>query len=191
MRIISQPVARVLGVFAIVSLSIVFWGASAAPPPDQFPRVAADTAPCGGVVPGQILVQRAPGVALDSLDLDVIERLATLDVAVCRVPVGQEHAEAARVGQLPGVFIAQPNYVYCAQRVPNDEYYADNQHNLPQIGMPAAWDISTGSASVVVAVLDTGTDLGHPEFSGQLVSGYDILNHDSDPSDDNGHGTHV
>ena len=44
---------------------------------------------------------------------------------------------------------------------------------------------------MIVAVLDTGLDTGHPEFNGASCAGYDFVNNDADPSDDNGHGTHV
>ena len=80
------------------------------------------------------------------------------------------------------------------------------------LGRAAAWQQSTG-AGVVVAVLDTGADLGHADLQGALwtnpaeipgngidddrdgyvddVHGADIVNNDGDPSDDEGHGTHV
>src|SRR5207247_10709149 len=53
----------------------------------------------------------------------------------------------------------------------------------------AAWDLTRGSASVVIAILDTGVDLSQPDLQGKLVAGYNVLSGTSDPSDDNGHGT--
>ncbi len=44
---------------------------------------------------------------------------------------------------------------------------------------------------VKVAVIDTGIDYSHPELSGIYAGGYDFVNNDHDPMDDNGHGTHV
>lgn len=80
---------------------------------------------------------------------------------------------------------------------PNDPYYG-NQIDLTTVGLPAAWPRTTGTPSVVVAVLDTGIDATHPEFSGRLVPGYDALHDKPDSSadysptnDDEGHGTHV
>ena len=80
---------------------------------------------------------------------------------------------------------------------PNDPYFA-NQLDLAAIDVAPAWLRSTGTVSVVVAVLDTGIDAAHPEFAGRLVPGYDALTHVADSAgdfgptnDDEGHGTHV
>ncbi len=54
-----------------------------------------------------------------------------------------------------------------------------------------AWGITTGSEEIVLAVLDTGIALNHPEFSGRIVEGYDFVNDRPDPMDDAGHGTAV
>src|SRR5213082_75753 len=54
-----------------------------------------------------------------------------------------------------------------------------------------AWDLSTGSPQVVVAIIDTGIDAGQPDLRGKLVAGYDYVNNDQDAADDNGHGTAV
>ncbi|MBN2302507.1 MAG: S8 family serine peptidase, partial [Lentisphaerae bacterium] len=59
------------------------------------------------------------------------------------------------------------------------------------INAPDAWDITTGSNSVIVAVLDTGCDTNLLEFAGRTVPGYDIIHMDDDPADDHGHGTAV
>ncbi len=74
---------------------------------------------------------------------------------------------------------------------PNDTYYSSYQWNLRQIEAPMGWALNTGSDGVIIAVLDTGVDLTHPDLQGKLVAGYDFINNDSDPSDDQGHGTHV
>nr|WP_267472951.1 S8 family peptidase [Stenotrophomonas rhizophila] len=64
------------------------------------------------------------------------------------------------------------------QLVPNDPYYAQYQWHLHSatggINAPAAWDVAQGEG-VVVAVLDTGILPQHPDFSGNLLAGYDFI----------------
>ena len=103
---------------------------------------------------------------------------------------------------------ARLNYIRKATAVPNDTHY-DKQWHYEQISLPQAWDITTGSAQVTVAVIDTGVLLDHPELQGKIVSGYDFISDvgnsaDGDGIDDNPndsgdggvgpssfHGTHV
>lgn len=72
---------------------------------------------------------------------------------------------------------------------PNDPLAAD-QYAISQHGMIEAWERSVGEG-VVIAIVDTGIDLDHPEFAGRLVPGYDWVDDDDSPNDENGHGTHV
>ena len=104
---------------------------------------------------------------------------------------------------------AEPNYIYTANMVPNDPYY-NLQWHYPQINLPETWDITTGSSNVIVAVIDTGVVLSHPDLSTQVIAGYDFIsdpqisndgngidNNPDDPGDGNTlqdssfHGTHV
>jgi len=55
----------------------------------------------------------------------------------------------------------------------------------------AAWNVTAGISTTIVAVVDSGINPTHPEFAGRLVPGYDYVNGDDDPTDDHGHGTHV
>jgi len=80
---------------------------------------------------------------------------------------------------------------------PDDPYFA-NQLDLTATAVPAGWLRTTGVPTVVVAVLDTGIDATHPEFSGRLVPGYNALTATADAvgdfgptNDDEKHGTHV
>jgi subtilisin family serine protease len=50
---------------------------------------------------------------------------------------------------------------------------------------------ATGGADVVIGSIDTGVDLTHPEFTGRLIAGRDWVNNDSNPADDEGHGSHT
>ena len=103
------------------------------------------------------------------------------------------------------VLYAFPNYIYRAAKAPDDSFY-DRQWHYDAINMEAAWDVTTGSGEVVVAVIDSGIISDHPDFAGRLLSGYDFITdaasandgdgRDADPYDDvdtgaGYHGTHV
>ncbi len=94
----------------------------------------------------------------------------------------------------PLVEYAEPNYIAHAFMVPNDPYYSYQWHfhssDEGGIDMEPAWDLATGN-DVIVAVIDTGIRVGSDLANTCFVSGYDFVNDDTDPVDDNGHGTHV
>ncbi|MDY6854331.1 MAG: S8 family serine peptidase [Thermodesulfobacteriota bacterium] len=117
----------------------------------------------------------------------------------------------------PLIEYAEPNYIAHAFLVPNDTYYPYQWHmdnaKYGGIHMESAWDVGTGDPSVIVAVIDTGVayedyeefidnpeqdkdywityqqapDLGSTYF----VPGYDFVNNDEHPNDDDGQGTHI
>jgi serine protease len=72
------------------------------------------------------------------------------------------------------VLYAEPNYLRRPMAVPNDSYY-NLQWHYPLINLPQAWDITTGNSNVIVAVIDTGVLLSHPDLQGQLTPGYDFI----------------
>lgn len=90
-----------------------------------------------------------------------------------------------KLGKQSGVRYAEPNYILKASAVPNDQFY-NLQWHYPLINLPQAWDITTGSSSVIVAVIDTGVLLAHPDLQGQLISGYDFISNPSSARDGNG-----
>ena len=78
-----------------------------------------------------------------------------------------------------------------APSAPNDPDF-DKQWALRKVGALCAWDRTTGSAEVIVAIVDSGVDPTHPDLVDRLrTDGYDFVDNDSDPRDENGHGTHV
>ena len=113
----------------------------------------------------------------------------------------------------PGVEYAEPDYLaYAADTVPNDPLFP-GQWALDQIEAPAAWDVITGTPTVVIAVLDTGIDVDHPDLAGRLwanpgeapgngldddgngyvddVRGWNFIADTNEVDDDDGHGTRV
>ncbi len=154
------------------------------------------------------------------------------DVLLVRKPHGLTNASflhAFNTSDL--VERVEPNYIYSINtvaNVPNDPKLgelwglansgaADSDGTIGtagvDIGALAAWDITTGSKDIVVAVIDTGIDYTHPDIAPNAwvnqaekngkagkdddgngyvddVYGYDFSNSDADPKDDHGHGTH-
>ncbi len=119
---------------------------------------------------------------------------------------------AARIGELPGVVYAHPNYIMRPAAVPNDYYYAAYQYGPNIMRAPEAWDLTTGRAEVIVAVADSGLYFDHQDFQDGAVwanddpltgadddgngyvddyRGWDFINNDNDPSASSAHGTHV
>jgi len=77
---------------------------------------------------------------------------------------------------------ADPNYLRFPSATPSDTHYPLQWH-YPLIKLPEAWEVSTGDASVVVAVIDTGVMTGHPDLEANLTdTGYDFV---SDPARSN------
>ncbi|MCI0390050.1 MAG: S8 family serine peptidase [Acidobacteria bacterium] len=129
------------------------------------------------------------------------------------------------IRSLPGVEYAEPNYVIRLSAPPNDTRFGElwGLNNIGQIvggqtGIPgadisavSAWDVSTGSSSIVVGIVDTGVDYNHPDLSANIWSapssftvtlggqnitcpagshGFNAINNTCNPLDDNNHGTH-
>lgn len=94
-----------------------------------------------------------------------------------------------------GIAYVEPDYRRQAQLTPNDAAYGEQWNLASTYGINAAnaWNVTTGSSAVVVAVLDTGIRTDHPELAGRTVGGYDFVSdsriandgnsRDSDPSD--------
>ena len=73
---------------------------------------------------------------------------------------------------------------------PSDPLIGD-QWALDQVGATCAWQSTTGSRDIIVAIVDSGVDLQHPDFADRILPGYDFVDDDPDASDENGHGTNV
>lgn len=107
---------------------------------------------------------------------------------------GNETAAAQAYASLGEVEYAELNYLYYVFGVPNDPF-VNSQYGLYSgrqgINAFGGWDIERGNNSVIIAIVDTGVDYTHQDLAGKVIKGYDFVNGDYDPIDDNGHGTHV
>ena len=115
-----------------------------------------------------------------------------------RLPDVAIQATIKHIEELPEVEYAEPDVIMQHTLTPNDPLYSNQWHYFAPttgnygINAPGGWDISTGSSSIFVAVVDTGIT-NHSEFSGRTVPGYDFISYlevandgngwDSDPSD--------
>ncbi|WP_243373202.1 S8 family serine peptidase [Geotalea sp. SG265] len=123
----------------------------------------------------------------------------------------------------PAIEYVEPDYVQKIQATPTDPRFVE-QWSLANSGQTggtsgadmkakAAWDLTTGSNQVYVAVIDTGIDYNHPDLAANVwtnpgeipgngldddgngyiddIHGYNAITNGGDPLDDNGHGTHV
>lgn len=150
-----------------------------------------------GYAPGRVLVKFKEGVmtraAADVLaehGASYLTNLYASPVQLVQVPEGKELALVEQLSHDPRVEYAEPDYIYQAFGAPNDPYYG-NQWAHTRMNSAAAWDISTGSNTVTIAVIDTGIDETHPDLAAKIVAGYDFVDDDTNPHDLNGHGTHV
>lgn len=148
-------------------------------------------------LPGELILGLEPGRAASALALPAgvnlksgYARLERINAALLQVPIGQEESYLHQLERLPGVRFVERNGIVRADLIPNDSRWGD-QYGPSHVQAPAAWDVTTGSSSVTLAIVDSGIDPNHPEFAGRLLPGYDFLDRDPIPQDDCGHGTHV
>ena len=169
----------------------------------------------GAFAPGRVLVGWNEGVAeqvrselLAAQGWQVLRSIDELDADIVAVPKGEELAAVATLQADPAVAYAEPDYLayaagalavparqstppLSAQGVqPNDTFWTA-QWSLRRVQAPLAWELTQGASSTVVAVVDSGIDLAHPEFAGRLQAGFDYVEWDTVPQDQYGHGTHV
>ncbi len=178
-------------------------------------------------VPDEIIVKFRDGVDEFAKDLSrfrvagtrkkIFKFIPGLEVVKLRRGVSVEEA-IDLFEQIPDVLYAEPNYLLHTTAnpnitaTPNDPSFG-SLWGLSKINAPGAWNITTGSSSMVVAVIDTGIDYTHPDLAANMFHntadcngngidddgngyiddcfGIDVANGDSDPMDDHYHGTHV
>lgn len=99
---------------------------------------------------------------------EIIDRLPELDSLRLRL-TGETPAQAVtRLARLPHVEMAEPNHRLSATVIPTDPFYSAQSAYLALIQAPEAWDVELGLDSVLVAVLDSGLDLTHPDLQGRF-----------------------
>ncbi len=171
--------------------------------------------------PDRLLVKYSFGAGIESVGLQAMGVLDAQPLFAAQgqvyllslVPGSDVLAMAERLAAAPRVLWAEPDYLaYPAATTPTDPLFPD-QWGLDKIDAPEAWDVTTGSSTVAIAIVDSGIDFTHPDLSGKIwvnpgeiagngldddnngyiddVNGWDFVNGDNNPADDNGHGTQV
>ncbi len=177
-------------------------------------------------VPGEILIKLKDEINKEALadfhktlGATVLDRLKRLRLERLALPLHVSEEDAVSIYTASGVVeYAERHVLRYPQTIPNDPYFPE-QWALPKIQAPAAWEVTRGSPEIIIAVIDTGIDLLHPDLAGNIwinqaelngVSGEDddgngyiddIYGWDfggdiygaenNDPSDQSGHGTHI
>ncbi|MDI6751328.1 MAG: S8 family serine peptidase [bacterium] len=100
----------------------------------------------------------------------------------------------------PDIEYAEPNYIVKALYTPNDPFLS-SQWAIGKISAKEGWDLTMGTVGVTIAIIDTGIDLDHgdifststpfSDLKPKIIKGWDYVNEDPEPDDDNGHGSHV
>ena len=146
---------------------------------------------------GEVVVKFKEGKSLSSkqlekFDANVLEdNEAVVDSKVKVLKVGNVEAVVKALNNNPNVEYAEPNYLFEATFTPNDTYYSGYQYGPQNTDTPAAWDITQGSSSQEIAIIDSGVDYNHPDLDDKTIRGYDFVDDDYYPMDLNSHGTHV
>ncbi len=144
------------------------------------------------------LIQFQPGVTeaersewLAAAGAHLIAWLPQINVAQVEFAAERADIAAAALAMTPVVY-AEADALVTGVHTISDPAYADPDKSYAQhlLRLAQAWDVTEGD-EVIIAIVDSGINLQHPEFSDRLVPGYDFVNKDDDPSDDLGHGTHV
>lgn len=149
--------------------------------------------------------------------LRILNSFDAIGVYQCAITDGQSVTDALiKCNAQAEVEYAEPNYIYRTFVTPDDPRFSE-LYGMTIIDGPEAWDVQTGSQSVIVGVIDTGVDTGHEDLENNIwknpgesgngkenngvdddgngfvddFRGWDFLNNDNNPFDDNQHGTHV
>lgn len=148
-----------------------------------------------------VLVKFKPNISFEKRNIVVARHslkeeldLSQIGVKLFKVPPGRKAKEVAdEISSIDrdSIEYAEPDELDYPEVLPNDPLFSGSQTDKVMMNMPNAWDITTGSSNVVVAVLDSGVNCNHVDLSGLCVPGRNVSSNNTDTSDIHGHGTAV
>lgn len=148
-------------------------------------------------VPGEVLVKfkstKSPGaVENKAIKATVLRSIPQLGVQVIKLPAGMSTQSGLdyyrNLSTVEYAELDSKKKLFAF--TPNDTQWAA-QYAQKKVKCPEAWDLTKGSSNVVVAVLDTGADLGHEDMQGKFVTGFDFSDNDPDVTPAGDHGVHT
>ncbi|TLM99032.1 MAG: hypothetical protein FDZ75_01020, partial [Actinobacteria bacterium] len=121
--------------------------------------------------PDHFLAKFAPGTPADDVrslnarnNVQQVGGIPAIGVKILTVPPSKTVEDMVAIySRNPNIEFAEPDFVVTATVTPNDTYWANQSTAMTRISAPAGWDISTGSDTVTLAVIDTGVDFTHPD----------------------------
>lgn len=150
-------------------------------------------------LPNEILVKFKPGIA-DSIKEKIFLKYKLKKIeTITKINIERAETTPATVEEIIGklkdelsVEYAEKNFRGKIQSVPSDTFYQDNtQWNLLRINAAKAWDLSTGTSSAVIAVLDSGVNKNHEDLNGKILPGFNFVDNNEDVEDKIEHGTPI
>jgi len=144
------------------------------------------------VQPKRHLSKQAARTLFEIHGMQEVDSIPQIDVRVLRVPAGNRDRVLAALQNNPNIQFAEVNGIAQLNLSTNDpEVVNGRQWHLGKIQAPEAWNVTSGGASTIIAVLDTGVSPNHPDLAGNLLQGYNFHAGNSNWADDHGHGTQV
>lgn len=153
------------------------------------------TRPQADFRPGEVIFKtdgkQAEADILKKYRLRVIRRDQRLGYVLAGTQAGTEiWPVVSRLQKEKHVYYAQPNFSYSLLGKVNDPQLA-RQWAAPKIKVEQGWGALGKTSPVIMAILDTGIDVNHPDLKNRLVPGMNAVNPLKSARDSEGHGTHV